>query len=75
MAKKNSVLIRVSSSFDTSLRKEHDKFNREVAQKYFKKDITFTDFTDMLSGKISMKDLSNKYGKREKHNWFDKIQF
>jgi archaellum biogenesis protein FlaJ (TadC family) len=43
------TIIRVSESFYNLLKKWHEEFNREVALKYFKKKMSFVDFTDFLA--------------------------
>jgi len=44
-----SVKIRVSSRFAEKLKQKYLWFNENVAKNYFKKKITFTDFTDLLA--------------------------
>ncbi len=43
-----SVMIRVSANFAKKLKEKYELFNENIAKKYFKKEITFVDFTDLL---------------------------
>jgi hypothetical protein len=49
---KKSVMIRVSDRFARLLKKKHDWFNENVAKSYFKREITFVDFTDLLANEL-----------------------
>ena len=44
-----SVKIRVSYRFAQKLKEKYLWFNQNIAKNYFKKEITFTDFTDLLA--------------------------
>jgi len=44
-----SVKIRVSTRFAQKLKEKYFWFNENVAKKYFRKNITFTDFTELLA--------------------------
>lgn len=44
-----TAIIRTSSRFAQKLKEKHNWFNENIARAYFKKDISFTDFTDMLA--------------------------
>jgi len=44
-----TVIIRVSPRFAEKLKQKYIWFNENIAKNYFKKEITFTDFTDLLA--------------------------
>lgn len=44
-----SVKIRVSERFAKKLKEKYVWFNQNIAKSYFKKEIAFTDFTDLLA--------------------------
>jgi hypothetical protein len=44
-----TVIIRVSPKFAEKLKRKYFWFNEKIARNYFKKEITFTDFTDLLA--------------------------
>jgi hypothetical protein len=44
-----TVIIRVSPKFAEKLKQKYFWFNENIARNYFKKEITFTDFTDLLA--------------------------
>lgn len=46
---KKTKLIRVSKKFDDKLRDKYRWFNENVAKNYFRKEISFTDFTDLVA--------------------------
>jgi hypothetical protein len=44
-----TVIIRVSAKFAEKLKQKYLWFNENIAKNYFKRKITFTDFTDILA--------------------------
>jgi hypothetical protein len=44
-----TVIIRVSPKFAEKLKQKYLWFNENIAKSYFKRKITFTDFTDILA--------------------------
>ena len=49
-------IIRVSDSFYNLLKKWFEEFNKEVSLKYYKKTMSFVDFTDFIA-KFNMVNL------------------
>jgi hypothetical protein len=44
-----STIIRVSPRFAEKLKRKYEWFNKNIARSYFKREIAFTDFTDLLA--------------------------
>jgi predicted CopG family antitoxin len=76
MTKKRTIWV--SEEFYKKLKELHEEFNREIALRYFKKEMGFIDFTDFIArfGLIKL-DYSKmllvpiKKGKRSKKIKFD----
>jgi aspartate/tyrosine/aromatic aminotransferase len=68
--------IWVSDNFYKKLKEMYEEFNREISLKYYKKKISFVDFTDLISNLITV-DYSKillvpiKKGKKSKKIKFD----